>query len=237
MTDIDLRIASGLHVATHITVGSRWRHRKGGRYTVIAVARNETDLTPVIVYRSADGLAWVRSLAEFEDGRFTPFVDDPPEFDGLPEELRRTARFMREAHGDQKTKGGEPYWTHPLAVMRLLPDEATIDERHAALLHDVIEDCGVTAADLAAAGFSDRTISLVEDLSRPKGEGRPTYKDWILGIAATRDRGLICIKLADIRHNSLPERLAKLPKSDQGIIRRYEQAERLLTAALEEVDA
>lgn len=63
-------------VDTEIDTGTRWRHRKGGEYTVIAVARIEADLSPVIVYRSdADGRSWVRPLAEFEDGRFTQITD------------------------------------------------------------------------------------------------------------------------------------------------------------------
>lgn len=53
-----------------IEVGSRWEHRKGGRYTVVAVGVIEATLTPAVVYRSGNGNVWVRPLAEFLDGRF-----------------------------------------------------------------------------------------------------------------------------------------------------------------------
>lgn len=64
-------------VDTEIDTGTRWRHRKGGEYTVIGVGRIEADLSPVIVYRDDKlGRVWVRSVAEFEDGRFTQIPDD-----------------------------------------------------------------------------------------------------------------------------------------------------------------
>lgn len=60
-------------------VGSRWRHVKGGDYTVVAVAVVEASLVPSVVYRDAAARAWVRSLAEFMDGRFAP-ADQPGRF-------------------------------------------------------------------------------------------------------------------------------------------------------------
>lgn len=143
-----------------------------------------------------------------------------------------TVAFIRRAHDGQTTKGGEPYWTHPVAVMELLPRDATDDERHAALLHDVIEDCGMTGDDLRAAGYSARTVFLVEGLSRPEGASRPSYMDWIRSIAASGDRGLIRIKLADNEHNSQPDRIAKLPPEQRDIAKRYERSMRVLRAAL-----
>lgn len=146
--------------------------------------------------------------------------------------IDETVEFIRRAHGEQATKAGEPYWTHPVAVMGLLPVHATDDERHAALLHDVLEDTDTTEGDLRAAGYSERTIALVRMLSRPEGDARPSYMDWIRTIAATGDRGLIAIKLADNMHNSDPERIAKLPAEERGIVDRYRRSMRILTDAL-----
>jgi hypothetical protein len=56
--------------------GSRWRHRKGGLYTVTGAAVIEASLTPAVVYRDAAGRSWVRSLALFTDGRFTRVEGD-----------------------------------------------------------------------------------------------------------------------------------------------------------------
>jgi hypothetical protein len=55
--------------------GSLWVHRKGGVYTVVTGAVREADLTPLVVYRDAGGVAWVRTLAEFKD-RFRPAGED-----------------------------------------------------------------------------------------------------------------------------------------------------------------
>lgn len=149
--------------------------------------------------------------------------------------IDETIAFIKRAHQGQTTKSGEPYWTHPVAVMKLLPDDATKDERHAALLHDVIEDCGFTRHDLRQAGYSERTVQLVEALSRPTGPRRPSYMDWIRSIAASGDRGLIRIKLADNEHNSQPDRVANLPPDERDIVKRYERSMKILRKALEEI--
>jgi len=48
------------------------RHHKGGQYRLLTRGVLEADHSPVAIYDDADGTIWVRSLAEFEDGRFTP---------------------------------------------------------------------------------------------------------------------------------------------------------------------
>lgn len=48
-------------------VKGRYRHYKGGLYNVVAVGRNECDLSEVVVYSSADDplQVWVRPLGDF----------------------------------------------------------------------------------------------------------------------------------------------------------------------------
>lgn len=48
------------------------RHRKGGRYRVLARGKMEADLRTVVVYDDPEGNVWVRPESEFDDGRFTP---------------------------------------------------------------------------------------------------------------------------------------------------------------------
>jgi (p)ppGpp synthase/HD superfamily hydrolase len=146
--------------------------------------------------------------------------------------IGETIDHIRLLHAGQLTKAGEPYWTHPVAVMCLLPADATDDERIAALLHDVIEDCGCSAGMLRDSGYSHRTVDLVQALSRPVGANRPTYSEWIASIIASGDRGLMQIKLADNRHNSMPDRIAALPPSERSIVKRYETSQAALRAAL-----
>lgn len=61
----------------------RFRHYKGGLYELVCEATMEADLTPIIVYRAADGSIWCRPRSVFfeqieVDGkqvqRFTPIV-------------------------------------------------------------------------------------------------------------------------------------------------------------------
>ena len=65
--------------------------------------------------------------------------------------LRRAYAYAAEKHEGQARRSGEPYITHPLAVSLILTelemDDATLA---AGLLHDVVEDCGVTRDQLAA---------------------------------------------------------------------------------------
>jgi len=59
----------------------RYRHYKGGLYELVCEATLESDLTPMIVYRAANGSIWIRPKDVFfqlieVDGktvqRFTP---------------------------------------------------------------------------------------------------------------------------------------------------------------------
>ena len=146
--------------------------------------------------------------------------------------IDETVALIKRAHDGQKTKSGEPYWTHPVAVMMLLPPDATIDERHAALLHDVLEDTYLTANDLVGFGYSDETIKIVRMVTRPKDEPRPSYMDWIRSISASGNRGAMKVKLADNIHNSDPDRIAALPPEERDIVKRYKRSMRVLKSAL-----
>ena len=43
----------------------QYRHYKGGIYELVGEATLESDLTPMIVYRAADGALWIRPKAVF----------------------------------------------------------------------------------------------------------------------------------------------------------------------------
>ena len=91
--------------------------------------------------------------------------------------LEKALEWAARAHAGRIGEDGEPEVLHPLRVMlRLLAD----DERQVALLHDVIEDCGVTPEALQAAGFTDEVVAAVEVLT-----GRPdeSYDDYIARVA------------------------------------------------------
>ena len=59
--------------------------------------------------------------------------------------VRDAYRFADEAHLGQFRASGEPYITHPIAVAGLCADwKLDAQAIMAALMHDAMEDCGVT---------------------------------------------------------------------------------------------
>ena len=116
----------------------------------------------------------------------------------------------------------------------MLPMGMSFNAQCAALLHDVVEDTPTTLDDLSFI-FSERTVWLVDKLSRPEGPNRPTYKNWIRSIIATGDRELITIKMVDNEHNMSHDRMSQLPPEMRDIIKRYEWSHAALSKALEEL--
>src|SRR5256885_6651240 len=81
-------------------------------------------------------------------------------------------QFARRAHEGQLDKSGRPYIGHPLRVMgRVRGDRA----RMVAVLHDVVEDTGVTTEDLARAGCPADVLRAVEAISKRPGEDPEVY--------------------------------------------------------------
>ena len=103
-------------------------------------------------------------------------------------------------------KAGEPYFTHCLRVLNLLPEGVSQEERHAALLHDVFEDTDFPPSDLLARGYSEKVVELVTVLTKHPAESYAAYISRVAGSPAER------IKRADLTDNSDPERLAALPE-------------------------
>jgi hypothetical protein len=74
---------------------------------------------------------------------------------GLPDarptskQVREAYKFADEAHLGQFRASGEPYITHPIAVAGLVADwKLDAQALMAALMHDAMEDCGVTKPEL-----------------------------------------------------------------------------------------
>lgn len=145
--------------------------------------------------------------------------------------LADTFALMKQAHEGQFDKSGQPYWHHPLRVMYRLGSHATDDERHAALLHDVIEDCPVTYDDLRARGYGAAVIEIVRLVSKDPHDGM-TDREWTTAIAESGNFGAMRVKLADLADNLSPARLNALPPAMRGIDRRYRLAWELIAARL-----
>ncbi|MDY7025269.1 MAG: bifunctional (p)ppGpp synthetase/guanosine-3',5'-bis(diphosphate) 3'-pyrophosphohydrolase [Pseudomonadota bacterium] len=115
--------------------------------------------------------------------------------------------FADKAHIDQFRRSGEPYITHPIAVAGILADmRMDFETIAAALMHDVIEDCGVSEEQMVEH-FGDSITRLVDGVTKinslsfsSKAEEKArTIRKTLLAMA--QDIRVIIIKLADRLHN------------------------------------
>jgi (p)ppGpp synthase/HD superfamily hydrolase len=144
--------------------------------------------------------------------------------------LDETRAFIRELFAGVTDKAGRPYTEHCERVEGYLGPDATEDERHAALLHDVLANTKIGLNGLWLRGYSHRTRDLIKGLSKPEGT---SYFGYIDQIAATGDVGLIRIKLADCRDNMDPERVSRLDAHTRARLKlKYLPARCALDAAL-----
>ena len=115
--------------------------------------------------------------------------------------------FATTAHTGQVRKyTGEPYITHPLAVAELVASVTEDAEAiTAAILHDTVEDTGVTLEEIARAGFGWQIARLVEqltDVSKPEDGNRAARKAIDLAHTAKASPKAQTVKLADLIHNT-----------------------------------
>jgi GTP diphosphokinase / guanosine-3',5'-bis(diphosphate) 3'-diphosphatase len=128
----------------------------------------------------------------------------PPE---QVERVRDAYEYAESAHKGQKRRSGEAYITHPVAVADILADlhmdGATIA---AAILHDVVEDTGVSTDDVAER-FTREVADLVDGVTkldqiqfknRQEAQAESFRK---MLLAMVRDIRVIMVKLADRVHN------------------------------------
>ena len=142
-----------------------------------------------------------QSLTGFEDELNTYL---PPTQVSL---IKRAYYYAEQAHYGQARRTGEPYVTHPLAVATVL---ARMHMDHesimAALLHDVIEDTGVSKEDIRTQ-FGEEVADLVDGVSKlthvefDSAEIKQAENFQKMALAMARDIRVILVKLADRLHN------------------------------------
>ena len=145
--------------------------------------------------------------------------------------VEQAYEFAEAQHAGQHRKSGEPYIEHPLNAALFLADlrqdSATLA---AALLHDVIEDCGMSKEDLSGM-FGAEVSRLVdgvtkltrldlltenrsaEEISDSHAQAESIRK---MLVAMAEDVRVVVIKLADRLHNM--QTLAPLPPARQRAI-------------------
>ena len=153
-------------------------------------------------------------MAEFKGAGDTVTIDDVLEVCGkyITNQdsialINRAYDYIMEKHAGQKRKSGEPYTNHLIWVAYILATlqtgPATIT---AGLLHDVMEDCGVSHEEMVDQ-FGEEITSLVEGVTKI---GKMPFKDEAdvyaenhrkIYIAMAKDIRVILIKFADRLHN------------------------------------
>ncbi|MCH1493337.1 MAG: bifunctional (p)ppGpp synthetase/guanosine-3',5'-bis(diphosphate) 3'-pyrophosphohydrolase [Luminiphilus sp.] len=150
---------------------------------------------------AVDGVGPDRSFAGFEKQLNSYLHDTQVQL------VKRAYFFAEQAHYGQVRRSGEPYVTHPLAVAGVL---AAMHMDHqslmAALLHDTIEDTGVTKEDIGAQ-FGEEVAELVDGVSKlthiefDSLEHKQAENFQKMALAMARDIRVILVKLADRLHN------------------------------------
>ena len=121
--------------------------------------------------------------------------------------VERAFAFSEQAHQGQFRKSGEPYITHPLAVASIL-SQWRLDAQGlaAALLHDVMEDSGITKNEIETS-FGKPVAEMVDGVSKldqiefqsREDAQAENFRKMLLAMA--QDVRVILIKLADRLHN------------------------------------
>ena len=121
--------------------------------------------------------------------------------------LNKAYVFAMKAHAGVNRNNGDPYFSHPLEVAAILTelklDDATIAT---ALLHDVVEDTGITKTQIDQS-FGTEIGSLVEgltkimqlDLVSRKAQQAESFRKLLIAISS--DVRVLLVKLADRLHN------------------------------------
>lgn len=130
--------------------------------------------------------------------------------------VTKAFEFARDAHEGKERYSGEPYFIHVFETAKILAEigmSATVVA--VGLLHDTIEDAGVTREDIQNE-FGDEILFLVEGVTklgtlRFQGLTRHAESLRKLFVATSKDVRVIIIKLADRLHNTrtlqyVPER-------------------------------
>ena len=120
------------------------------------------------------------------------------------------------AHKDQHDKSGMPYVYHPYEVASRMNDEYSTCT---ALLHDVVEDTDITLDDLSKEGFPREIIEALSCMTHDKSVPYDEYIKMIkTNPIATK------VKLADLEHNSNPDRLDNIDEKMQQRFEKYNKA-------------
>lgn len=134
---------------------------------------------------------------------------------------KKALKLSFESHKAQLDKSGMPYVYHPFHLAeQMTTEETTI----VALLHDVVEDAGVTYDDLRKMGFDKRVIDAIVLMTHDKAV---PYLEYVTKIR--QDPIAKAVKRADLAHNSDLTRLDTVTDSDRRRALKYKMALAILS--------
>jgi len=135
--------------------------------------------------------------------------------------LEEAVRLATKLHKGQKDKINKPYISHPLQVMLSLNTEK---EKITGVLHDVVEDCGITLKDLRRMGYCKEVLVALDLLTKRPVEEK-NYYAFIARIIKSGNELAMKVKIADIMNNLDPLRFPVHPTtSDYRRRNKYKEA-------------
>lgn len=109
--------------------------------------------------------------------------------------IEETLRIALAAHEGQKDLDGKPVILHIMAVGAAGKNEV---EQKVGILHDIIEDTGMTQDDLRTCGVDEEVLDAVDLLTH---KDRDTYEDYIGKLVESGNKTAMRVKLYDLDHN------------------------------------
>ena len=133
---------------------------------------------------------------------------------------KKALKISFEAHKNQLDKSGMPYVFHPFHLAEQMDDEYSTC---VALLHDVVEDTGITLEDLKAQGFPEEVTDAVALMTHD--DGTP-YFEYVKNLRSNPIAKKV--KAADLAHNSDLSRLDYVDDNALARVEKYRRAMEIL---------
>ena len=128
----------------------------------------------------------------------------------LSDKYSEAVGYAAVAHATQPRKGTNiPYVSHPIAVSALVIEHGGTEvQAIAALLHDVLEDCGAHHGPMIAERFGDDVLTIVEGLTDGMPDDRGDKSPWrdrkenYLAHLENADLDVVLVSACDKLHNA-----------------------------------
>ena len=121
-------------------------------------------------------------------------------------QIQLAQEIATKAHEGQTRWDGTPYIVHPAAIAKAIHNKTMCLPHNqtavaAAWLHDVVEDCPLTIADLRVLGVAEEVLTVVDLLTKRDGEDYLMYLLRLKGNEIARNEIARIVKIEDIKNN------------------------------------